>query len=272
VDEPSSVREQTAHFSMAATSVDTGGYVHLYSNSKFRLGTLTSNQSALGFEKVIGSEGVFVTFPHSGWVFGSPNGRSPALQAQPFAGTAAAHAQAVLGYFVAVGLPSSQVMRVDTGYGGEATAQEGVPETTKTTFTGYVSSVQRVVGGIPVAESHAAACINGDGDVVEEDVYWPALPQNIVADAHALQKTLADPSLGPALRGSLPAGFVPGQVTIHHSPAAYGGSFEAIASYDMDQPAPMARTHHYDIRGSEIVMAHERQPNLVSNARHALKH
>jgi hypothetical protein len=66
----------------------------------------------------------------------------------------------------------------------------------------------------------------------------------------------------------LPADFVPGQVAIHHSPAAYGGNFEVIASYDADQPGPMPMAHHFDVNGAEVVMANEQEPNLVSSIHH----
>jgi hypothetical protein len=62
-------------------------------------------------------------------------------------------------------------------------------ETTRTIprITAYYSVVERAVDGIPVPDSFAWARANSESRIVEEAVYWPALPRDVLAEAKTVQ-------------------------------------------------------------------------------------
>jgi hypothetical protein len=124
------------------------------------------------------------------------------------------------------------------------------------------------VAGVPVPDSCAAARINANGDVVEEDVYWPSLPTSVLGDAQNLLATFADPVKGPTLRAKLPTELQSGQLAIRHSPGGQNGTFQAVAVYDMEQPGPLPRTRHFDMEGNEVTMMHEVALHPLSTGLH----
>jgi hypothetical protein len=127
------------------------GYVHTLEHSRFALGNVKMTTSIWGFDKVVGTEGVFATFAQTGWTLGAPNAAATALKSPIFSGSAADHNQAVLAYFTGAGLPADQVLRVDTGFKGHGSGLESSPETSSLVFDGYISALVRAVDLLPDA-------------------------------------------------------------------------------------------------------------------------
>jgi hypothetical protein len=70
--------------------------------------------------------------------------------------------------------------------------------------------------------------------VVEEGVFWPEIPANVIANATALHDALIDPVAAAAFRNKLPV-TVPdkGDIVIHHSPGTPGAQFQSVATFDI---------------------------------------
>jgi len=126
-------------------------------------------------------------------------------------------------------LPSNQVGAVSGHVGGtfggpvgQAPVPVGPVE--------YYSVLSRQVAGIPVVNSFAWARINEDDDVVEESVYWPAIPESVIASARSLRGRFADANALNTFRSGLPGGA--GRVVIQHS-AASADAFQAEAAYEI---------------------------------------
>src|SRR6478752_5997857 len=88
------------------------GYVHRVTASRFHIGATREQKSELGFVKLVGSEGVFATVEHSGWVIGIPNADSSAKRVPPLTQSEEVHNRAVLDYFVSAGLPKAQIATI----------------------------------------------------------------------------------------------------------------------------------------------------------------
>ncbi len=247
------------------------GYVHTVNKSKFVLGTTTGTKSEFGMDKVVGSEGVFVTMSVSQMVFGIPNATSAALALPMFSGSAADHNAAVRAYFVGAGLPESQISSVsvqDGMLGGGPTAAGSI----RSTLAYYFSTVNRQANGVAVPDSFAWARLNVNGDVVHESVYWPELPASVVAEAANFAAILNNASGRGTLIASLPSDVTTttGVLVIHHTPGEWTGSFGAWVSYDIQQSG--GRTRHFDHNGVEMFFPHEQPgawgPSQATPRRH----
>ena len=251
-DEPQSRASQQA----LAQAGTIQGYAHALPASKFRPGPAPAQVSEFGFQKTVGAFGVFAT-RKSGWAVGLPNADAPAVQRPPLVTSGEAHDKRVLSYFLAAGLPSSQVQRVNAH---ATVSQSGATETlhdlqaASPTLEWYSSVISRAIQGIPVAESFAIARFNADDEVVSETVIWPAIPASVVADAVALRTRIQDQAQGAEFRGKLPPSLAGEQATvvIHHTPAPHDGAFVARASYDTFAASGMRRLRQFDSAGSEL--------------------
>jgi hypothetical protein len=235
------------------------GFVHNASHSRFRIGSSPVSREEFGMSKVVGSDGTFGTVTQTGWVLAIPNAGAPSTLVAALTQDPDAHNKTVLDYFVGAGLPADQVgapqalARVrGEGNGPGANAQ--------VELDGYTTVLTRVVAGFSVPDSFAWARFNADGDVIEEQVYWPTIPDSAVADAKALAAVMSDRGRSGAFSAALPAGTRTGQVVIHHASGVPGHAFEVAASYDAMDSGQMASLHHFDIHGVEFRLASETEP------------
>jgi hypothetical protein len=247
----------------SALTAEGAGFVHIANNSKFRIGANPTPKLEFGMSKLVGSEGVFGTIPETGWVLAIPNGRAPSTLADPLTRSPDLHNQRVRDYFVAAGLPAAQVGAV-TAHGSVKGGGTGDPTVQNGDFAGYTSVITRVVGGVPVPDSFAWARFNVNGDVVEEQVYWPTIPANVVQDAKTLSAIVSDRAQFAVFAKNLPPNMQNGQVVIRHSPGNDRAAFEAVAAYDMVQLGEMGSVHHFDTTGIEFKMASEVRSSQMS--------
>jgi hypothetical protein len=236
------------------------GYSHSFTNSKFHIGSNPISVAESGLLKTVGTDGVFGIVPETGWVLAIPNATSPSRLVAPLTSSPDVNNARVLDYFTSNGLPASQVGGVNAHasmYASGARDSSTPTLPAKPEFGGYTSVVTRAVSGVPVPDSFAWARFNADGEVVAEQVYWPALPSTVVNAASALAARLSDPVVRDNYLRQLPSGASNGQVVIRHSACSYRGGFEAMASYDFTTEGESPRVRHFDASGAEVTLKSE---------------
>jgi hypothetical protein len=256
------VRSVPLHVSSAAGAEkgsEVPGYVHTLSVSRFKPGGTITTVSEMGWNKEVGSEGVFATDELTGAVRASLNGNAPTATIPALTSDPNVHNQAVLSYFLGCGLPQDQVAEVHPMAEMEASGAVGDPSPAQPRFVSYFSRLERQIQGVPVIESFAWARVNKNGDVTAEAVYWPPISNSVVQAARDLMAIDADQTRGPALRKLLPAGSSGGRVVIHHSSSASHVAFAAFASYDVQWidsrsvgKNHRARIRSFDANGTEL--------------------
>lgn len=174
------------------------GYRHELTRSKFRPGTALESRLDQGFQKVIGMDGVFAVRERTGWAAAVPNGGAPSTRRPRYPGVASDHNARVLSYFKVAGLPEEQIggVHVHTLMEGSGLTASARP-TDK--LVAYYSLLERVVDGVPVADSFAWARFNADDEIVEEELYWPDLPSALHSQISEFKQKLADPQQAAAL-------------------------------------------------------------------------
>ncbi len=268
VPEPSGNGDSTPGSSrVALTAIGATGYVHQTQCSKFRVGTFLRQSRDGNLDRVIGTDGVLATDDVTGSVRGILNADSAASTRPPLTADPKIHNARVLAYFESCGLPADQVgpVRVLTVMSSSGTGVVTAPS--NGTFLGYIGVVTRVIDGIPVPDSFAAARFDVDDDTTMEWVYWPPIPTTAIDDAKSLQGMLGTPSNRAAFLARLPpeAAASPLEVTIRHSDFDDERDFVAFGSVDVHVSAGGTRlrgtTLHFDALGRE-----QRHPNLTTNA------
>ena len=254
----------TATYAQAAAPNDVPGFLHTFSHSKFHLGTSPSTKQEGRFSKLVGSDGVFGTNNVTGASRAILNADSQAWQRSPLTESADTHNSRVLAYFEAAGLPSDQVREAHI-----LTHMESIGMTSEKpspTFAGYTTVITRQVEGIFVPDSFAAARFNADDEVVDEWVYWPAIPRKAVNEAKNIATSHSVGQLVP----NLPARFQNngGEVTIRHSDFADDQGFQVFGSFDVQETSAQhggfrGGTHCFDINGREVIHPN-RRPRTVT--------
>ena len=244
------------------------GYQHGVKKSRFVMGKQTRIVNERGWSKVVGTEGTFATSLSNGVIVATPNahardGQSPARLMDP-----ARHNREVLKYFIDAGLPADQLGGIHTTTRLSSKGQRGELRASFPKIDSYTSVVERRIGGFNVPDSVAWAEMNGDGKVVSEGVYWPAIPAKALADARRIAQVLSSRSERPQFLSRLPGDLPPGQIVIRHSSASMQqGPFEAFASYDVVERRESAEAavsvtpshpalastvvRHFDVDGAE---------------------
>jgi len=241
---------------VSATGAAVAGYQHHVAKSKFSVGADPLELDEFGMHKVVGASGVFAT-RKTGLVTALANAEAPARKRGPIA-SAEAHDRAVRAYFVQAGVPADQIESVQQfEVVGAPTGPEG-----KADFHGTVeyrySMLKRSIRGVSVPDSFAWARVNEDGDVVEEQVYWPAIPQSVVDVGLGLSLKLRDASVAEKLEAALPKHRKGAGLVIHHSPGEWEGPFVAVATYDALQDRESFRAViHANEAGAAVTLPYE---------------
>jgi hypothetical protein len=212
--------------------------------SKFAVGDDAKRTLALGYLKLSGDEGTLAIRQTNGSVFAVPNAHAQSLQLPPYGGSPQDHDRFVKAYFVALGLPAAQVKRVHAMTLVEASGRTDEAGSATPRVSAYYSVLDRAVGNTPVPDSFAWARVNAQGVVVQEGVYWPAIPGKVLADAKRLNDMLADRARRQAFQSRLPVDAATASVAIRHASASED-QFEAFASVDITVHADVA------IRGAD---------------------
>lgn len=227
--------------------VGVAGYQHTLAHSRFPVGTGAIVKDEFNMHKVVGSEGVFATRA-SGMATALANSDSAARRGTPI-GDNAAHNDAVRAYFVSAGLPADQIDAIQDFEVVSVPATSSDVASVQRTVQFRRSMITRRVQGIPVPDSYAWARINSDGTVVEEQVYWPAIPSDTLGKALALAANLSDTSTSAALEARLPPHRKGKGLVIRHSPGEWDKEFFADAVYDVVQQGPMPAVLHANEAG-----------------------
>ena len=233
------------------------GYIHSLAVSKFRIGQSPAIEvDSPTFRRWRGSLGAFAVDQSNGLAMGVLDATS---STGPYVLDTPTHEQMVQSYFISAGLPANQVGPVLTTYmvgGGGAMA---ATSSTGSQLTGLTSTVSRVVNGIRIMDSWAAARIKTTGDVDWESVFWPPIDGDLVAGALAFATSMADPVAHSAFMSALPGsvrserGVVidhtrPGQ---HYAPVCYV-SFDVFIG-----PDTSSGERHFDASGTEFKLPQE---------------
>jgi hypothetical protein len=233
------------------------GYVHSRGRSRFNAGAVAASRSEGGFAKSIGENGVFAVDSVTGWALAVPNADAPSTQRPPLPGSADDHNRRTLEYFRAAGIPAAQISGVHVN----ALMQGGADASgarTGDSLKAYYSVLERSIQGVPVVESRAWARFNADDDVVEESVYWPALPASVDADLAALKAAAGTANFHSKLTAAVALDPKSGHLAIHHSSPTDHRPFAVQVTYDVD---PMqhrkAKTRHFDLAGREVAIPNE---------------
>lgn len=233
------------------------GYVHALQRSRFSIGGQGASRVEHGMEKAVGDQGVFATL-RSGMTLGIPNADAAVRSKPPFPGGADAHNKAVRSYLVSAGIPADQILEVVpfAAMHSEGEVTKGLDGAVANAKLGYYFSViRRQLDGIPVVDSLAWARLDADGDVVMESVYWPEIPEAVIAQARRAQAKLADHAVRASLLAKVP-GADEASLVIHHTPGFHDGTFEAVAVYDV--PGSGGKVHHFDPGGNAVMLAEDR--------------
>jgi hypothetical protein len=217
-------------------SAGAAAYQHTLAHSSFAIGSGATAKDEFGMHKIIGDQGVFATRA-SGMVTALTNANSAARQGTPI-GDNASHNDAVRQYFVKAGLPADQIEAVQDFevVSVPASSSEDVGPPQRTVQYRY-SMIKRQIQGISVPDSFAWARMNIDGTVVEEQVYWPSIPQSVIDSALAFSSRLGDQATLTAFEAQLPAHQHEKDkgVVIRHSPGEWDHAFVADVYYDVIQ-------------------------------------
>jgi hypothetical protein len=233
-------------------------YGHRLENSRFDVGANARHEVDGPYERIIGDKGVFMIDRVTGATLAVPNaplaaekppaprekgGSADALPEikypEPFSDKAEEHSAAAREYLLSAGIPEAEVsgMHVTATMAGGGPVNEGV-QPARSHLLWYTTHLERSVGGVPVEGSFAFAALDRDRRVISEGVYWPEIPQRVVARAVALKQSIASPKehaefLTKARRAQPEIGDSEGSVVILHTSSGYHGEFQAHAVYSV---------------------------------------
>lgn len=251
------------------------GYQHGAENTKFLLGANARWSAQSGYLKDTGEIGTVAIRESNGSVFGVPNAHAVSVNKAPYGRSPQDHDTYVRGYFVALGLPVDQIESVQAMTLLEADGRSDESVRSVPRVTAYFSVMSRGASDVKVADSFAWARANVDGSIVQEGVYWPALPPRVLTEVAQFKEMLANAESRRAFESRLPIASASGTLVIHHS-SATEDQFEAFASLDISSRSILAVgladnaagpntkaargmvvTRHFDINGSERYLPHE---------------
>jgi hypothetical protein len=235
------------------------GYEHRFEHSKFSIGETRRHKRQNRFDRIEGTNGVFAVHLRNGSVLAIPNADAPSLRVSRFGPTAQEHNAWVLQYFSAAGLPRDQTEGVHAASMIDITGSMDKRQA-QMQLVAYYSILERAVDGIPVVDSFAWARVNADGEVVSEAVYWPSIPNHVLAEAKRLRNLIEDPDSRATYESRLGTGHSGGDVVIRHASAEVNTDFEALASYDVTvrSGTDSSFTRHFDVNGTERRLPQER--------------
>ncbi len=178
---------------------------------------LRTETGADGTTRHFTDTGVFVEMAN-GYSSFSLNGHGSLDKYTPFSNNAETHNSRVKSYFLAAGLPASQIGDVSIATlmreGGTASLAD-----TQRELLGYMTILRRVVDGVPVATSCAWAQFNAEGRVVAERVWWPPLAESTRTQLAEFSAVISNAARKSEFNDRLPrsAQTSNGRLVIHHA-------------------------------------------------------
>jgi hypothetical protein len=211
---------------------DLSGATWSLAKSKFAFGGTPTESSSQGQDHFTGPEGAGIAY--AGGAMMIPNAGAPAGGRPDFSNDANIQTAHVRAYLQTFGIPDCQVSSVSQLGSGGGGGPVGGPTTT---YAGHLTiALNRGIGGSMIADSHANAEMNDQDASSREDIWWPAIPASVVAQAKQMQTDFADPAKLAAFQAKLPDGdgALPGVIRIHHN---YPDSktFSAVVTWDVER-------------------------------------
>lgn len=248
-------------------------YTHSIAKSRFDLGAVRRTQVEGPYQRVLGSNGVFMVDTVTGATLAvrTPpsvaKGTPVVVDDAPMTSDPKAHSRIVRDYLVAAGVPAAEVSgtHVTTTMAGGGQVADGV-QPAKSKLLYYTTHLERSLGGIPVEGSYAFAALDKNRKVITEGVYWPTIDASVVREAQALKQKLASASEQTSflakVKSAQPMADLPtGDVKIVHTSAGYHGKFEAEAVYSVIARNPVggkAQIVRFNDVGTRVTMADDR--------------
>jgi hypothetical protein len=256
---------------------------HQLERSLFDPGANVHHVINVAYDRAVGDKGVFMVDRITGAILAVPNapGATPKPPiAQPAADAAVAvqdrfprpltenaeeHNAAVKDYFLKAGIPAAEIAgtHVTTTMAGGGAVKDGV-QFNRSVLLWYTTHLERSVGGIPIEGSVAFAALDSNHKVINEGVYWPAIPATVVARAQALRRMLADSQAKAGFLAKLrrvrpDIGDAEGSVVIVHTSAFYHGALQVQAVYSVLVRGGGGKPQivRFDDSGSQVRMAEE---------------
>lgn len=267
----SAPREWRTQGTIPAPAGGAAGYQHGPEHTRVVVGDHRKTSERYGYLRMVGDQGTVATNIANGSTFAAAAPASSGAHLPSFGSNYEDHDKFVKDYFVKLGLPAEQVGSVHAMTMLEAKGPSADVGRTVPRITAYYSALQRTVEGIPVADSFAWARANSRGEVVQEGVYWPAIPAEVLKEAQQFRELLADPHRLQGFKTRLAVSGGEGAVVIRHSSATGGNAFESFASYDVSlhvpstseqkTPAPgttVTVVRHFDLNGTERFLPQEK--------------
>jgi hypothetical protein len=221
------------------------GYIHTLARSRFQIGKIEEHLDQFGMHKTVGSKGTFASEVASQAATAIPNGDVVSLAGSPTGQDPAAQGKALIQYLGVAGLPSDQMASVREDTAALLIGHETVMHPA---LSLEVPILTRQWKGIPIDDSTAWAFLSNAELSYAEQVFWPAIGQDVVDDVHRLQALVADPTKSARLFAALPPG-ESGAVVIHHTSWYWQGPFRAVACYRLlVDGVPM----YFDINGHVV--------------------
>jgi len=174
--------------------------------------------------KLVGTDGTFATEMVSTAATGIHNNVPfPDPATGVFPGDSDAQNAAVKSYFVGAGLPGDQVASIS--------ADGAVFMHGQDVLEGSYSVLHRAWNGVPIVDSIANAAFDAKGRAADEQVYWPEIPSDVLAQVQAFQKMLADPAQEADYLEKLPTSSRVPNIVIRHTSWFWQGAFQAQACW-----------------------------------------
>jgi hypothetical protein len=220
-------------------------YVHTLSHSRFALGAIQGETDQNGIDRVVGAWGVFATQDVSRMVLGIPDGNSPELNAPTVPGGDEPQIAATRQYFLAAGLPSNQIFDVyaQPNTTAEFYADGGVADS----VYWPMGVIQRGYHGICIVDSIASALMLESGASIDENVYWPMIPHDILVAADQFAALLASSDGKARYLAGLPIDGSSGRLVIRHTSGIWQGTFAAAAVFEVG-------VIDFDVTGYPVVL------------------
>jgi hypothetical protein len=248
------VGDWPAQGTIAAPAGGAAGYQHGVTRSGF-IQNASSSTEQHGYVKSTSKEGTLAANRQDGSTFAIPSAHAENLRLPPYGNSVEEHDAFVKNYFLERGLPADQIGGVRGMTMLEATGAVGTTPVVPRIIA-YYTVIQRAVDGIQVPDSFAWARVNSRGEVVSEGAYWPALPRQALDEARQLRALLDDPAQREAYASKLPTSARTGALAIRHSAATLGGTFQALATFDVAVPTAFVRTQTASGASREILVRH----------------
>jgi hypothetical protein len=221
------------------------GYNHTYDHSSFDIGNMVSEIDEDGMHKIVGSVGTFATEVISKAAVATPNVPFPNSSTGVYPGDADAQNAAVRSYFVSAGLPEDQIASMSADATGVVHGQD--------TVAGWYSLLHRGYDGVLIDDSIATAAFDASRRSASEQVYWPEISSEVLAQVRAFQEMLADPVQKAAYIQKLPASGRDANLVIHHTSWFWQGPFQAQACCRGAIPGNLC----FDITGHPVQLPDE---------------